>query len=88
MVERYDKVLVLSILDCVDGPYIFSMLLAFSRIFKTMLSHCGSVSPLIQPSKIRYFWVEILNFNWGHEWSQHSCFLYIWQQTKFKTHIH
>ena len=43
------------ILDHMDGPYIFSMLLAFSRIFKTMLSHCGSVSPLIQPSKIRYF---------------------------------
>ena len=55
MVEQYDKALVLSILDHVDGPYIFSMLLAFSRIFKTMLSHHGSVSPLVQPSKIRYF---------------------------------
>ena len=55
MVEQYDKVLVLSILDHVDGPYIFSMLLAFSRIFKTMLSHHGSVSPLIQPSKFSYF---------------------------------
>ena len=29
MVEQYNKVLVLSILDHVDGPYIFSMLLAF-----------------------------------------------------------
>ena len=55
MVEQYNKVLVLGILDCVDGPYIFSMLLAFSRIFKTMLSQHGSVSPLIQPSKFRYF---------------------------------
>ena len=35
-----------------DGPYIFPMLLAFSGIFKIMLSHCGSVSPLVQPSKI------------------------------------
>ena len=51
MVERYDKALVLSILDHVNGPYIFSMLLAFSGIFKTMLSHRGSMSPLIQPSK-------------------------------------
>ena len=63
MVEQYNKALVLSILDSVDGPYIFSMLLAFSRIFKTMLSHCGSVSPLIQSSKFRYFWIKILNFN-------------------------
>ena len=55
MVEQYDKVLVLSILDHMDGPYIFSMLLAFSRIFKTMLSHLSSVSPLVQPSKFRYF---------------------------------
>ena len=43
-----------SILDPMDGPYIFSMLLAFSGIFKIKLSHHGSVSPLIQPSKIRY----------------------------------
>ena len=55
MVEQYNKALVLSILGRVDGPYIFSILLAFSRIFKTMLSHHGSVSPLIQPSKFRYF---------------------------------
>ena len=63
MVEQYDKALVLSISDHVDGPYIFSMLLPFSRIFKTMLSHCGSVSPLIQPSKFRYFRIKILKFN-------------------------
>ena len=44
MIERYDKALVLSIFDCVNGPYIFSMLLAFSRIFKTMLSHHTSES--------------------------------------------
>ena len=37
-----------------DGSYIFFMLLAFSGIFKIMLNHCGSVSPLIQPSKFRY----------------------------------
>ena len=43
------------ILDHMDRPYIFSMLLAFSGIFKIMLSHRGSVSPLVQPSKIRYF---------------------------------
>ena len=55
MIEQYDKALVSSILDHVNGPSIFSMLLAFSRIFKTMLSHHGSVSPLVQPSKIRYF---------------------------------
>ena len=55
MIEQYDKALVLSIFDCVDGPYIFSMLLAFYRIFMTMLSHCGSVSPLVQPSKFSYF---------------------------------
>ena len=54
MVEQYDKALVLSIMDHVNGPYIFSMLLAFSGIFKIMLSHCGSVSPLVQPSKFRY----------------------------------
>ena len=61
MIEWYDKALVFW--TCVDGPYIFSMLLAFSRIFKTMLSHHGSVSPLIQPSKFSYFWIKILNFN-------------------------
>ena len=37
-----------------DGPYIFSVLLAFSGIFKIMLSHHGSVSPLVQPSIFRY----------------------------------
>ena len=63
MVEWNDKALVLSILDCVNGSYIFSMLLAFSGIFKTMLSHHGSVSPLIQPSKIRYFWIKNMSFN-------------------------
>ena len=52
MVEQYDKNF--SILDHMDGPYIFSMLLAFSGIFKTMLGHNGSVPPLIQPSKIKY----------------------------------
>ena len=36
MVERYDKAL-----DHVDGPYILSMLLEFSRIFKTVLNHHG-----------------------------------------------
>ena len=35
-------------LDHMDGPYIFSMFLAFSGIFKIMLSHCESVSPLVQ----------------------------------------
>ena len=54
MVEQYDKALVLSILDCVNGPYIFSILLAFSGTFKIMLSHHGSVSPLVQLSKFRY----------------------------------
>ena len=42
-------------LDHMDGPYIFSILLAFSGIFWTMLIHRGSVSHLIQPSKIKYF---------------------------------
>ena len=37
-----------------DGPYIFSMLLAFSGIFKIMLSHHESVSPPIQPSQFGY----------------------------------
>ena len=60
-VEWYVRVLVF--LDHMDGLYIFSMLLAFSGIFKTMLSHCGLVSPLIQPSKIRYTWIKIMNFN-------------------------
>ena len=46
MIEQYNKALVF--LDHVDGPYIFSMLLAFSGIFKTK-------SPLIQPSKFRHF---------------------------------
>ena len=55
MVEQYDRALVFDILDHMDGPYIFTMLLAFSGIFKIMLSHHGSVSPLVQPSKIRYF---------------------------------
>ena len=63
MVEQYDRALVFSILDHMDGPYIFSMLLAFYGIFKTMLSHHGSVSPLIQPSKIRYFRIKNMNFN-------------------------
>ena len=54
MVERYNRALVFNILDHMDGPYIFSMLLAFSGIFKIMSSHRGSVSPLIQPSKFRY----------------------------------
>ena len=54
MVEPYDKALILSILDCVNGPYIFSMLLAFSGIFKILLSHHGTVSPLAQPSRFRY----------------------------------
>ena len=53
VIEQYNKAL--GILDHVNGPYIFSMLLAFSRIFKAMLSHRGSVSPLVQPAKIRYF---------------------------------
>ena len=53
MVEQYDGALVFSTLDHMDGPYIFSMLLAFSGTFKIMLSHRGSVSPLIQPSKFR-----------------------------------
>ena len=30
-----------SIMDCVDGPYIFSIPLAFSRIFSIVISHCG-----------------------------------------------
>ena len=63
MVEQFDKALVLSILDHVDGPYIFYMLLAFSRIFKTMLSHHGWVSSVVQLSKFGYFWIKILNFN-------------------------
>ena len=54
MVERYDRALVFSILDHMNGPYIFSMILAFSGIIKIMLSHHGSVSPLLQPSKFRY----------------------------------
>ena len=54
MVERYNGALAFSILDHMDGPYIFSMLLAFSGTFKIMLSHHGSVSPLIPPSKFRY----------------------------------
>ena len=37
-----------------DGPYIFSMIPAFSGTFKIMLSHRESVSPLIQPSKFKY----------------------------------
>ena len=61
MVKWYNRDLVC--LDHMDGPYIFSMLLAFSGIFKTMLSHGGSVSPLVQPSKIRYFWIKNMNFN-------------------------
>ena len=77
MVEWYDKVLVLSILDHVDCPYIFSMLLAFSRIFKTMLSHCGSVSPLIQPSKIRYFWIKSWTLTKGmNEVSIHVSYIF------------
>ena len=53
MVERYNTALVF--LDHIDGSYIFSMLLTFSGMFWTMLSHHGSVSPLVQPSKIKYF---------------------------------
>ena len=39
-----------------DGPYIFSALVAFSGIFKLMLNHHGSVSLLVQLSKFRYNW--------------------------------
>ena len=63
MVEWYDRALVVNILDHMDGPYIISMLLAFTGTFKIMLSHHGSVSPLIQPSKIRYIWIKNMNFN-------------------------
>ena len=39
--ESNGKTIERSILDHVDGPYIFSMLLAFSRIFLIMISHHG-----------------------------------------------
>ena len=54
MVEQYNRALVFNILNHMDGHYILSMLLAFSGIFKIMLSHRRSVSSLIQPSKFRY----------------------------------
>ena len=49
MALQYDKVL-----DHMDGPYIFSMLLAFSGIFKITLVTVDQLKPLVQPSIFRY----------------------------------
>ena len=41
MVEQYDRALVFSILDHMDGSYIFSMLFPFLKHSRLCLSHHG-----------------------------------------------
>ena len=58
MMLWYDKVL-----DYMDGPYIFSMLLAFSRIFKIMLVIVDQLNLWFKPIYLDTTETKNMNFN-------------------------